>query len=83
MRMINYWGGPTPNGGAMGGDDGQELRAWNMYGIDEGGMTIHHYQEDPYVRGYYAERLRKIAAEIQMPASLFAGRSEVGTYHLH
>jgi Cupin domain len=83
MRTINYWGGPTPNGGAMGRDDGEEIRAWNIYGIDEGGMTIHYHQEDPYIRQYYAERLREVGAEIRMPESLFTGPSEVGTYHLH
>lgn len=46
-------------------------------------MTIHYHQEDPYVRQYYAERLREIGAEIRMPESLFAGPSEVGKYHLH
>ena len=83
MRTINYWGGPTSSGGAMGRDDGEEVRAWNVYGIDEGGMTIHYHQEDPYIREYYAQRLKEIGAEIRMPASLYEGPSEVGTYHLH
>ena len=83
MRTINYWGGPTPGGGAMGRSDEEEVRAWNIYGIDEGGMTIHYHQEDPYVREYYAERLRDIGAEMQMPSRCSAGPSEVGTYHLH
>jgi hypothetical protein len=47
------------------------------------GMTIHYHQEDPYVRKYYAERLRDLGGEIRMPDSLFEGPSEVGTYHLH
>jgi hypothetical protein len=82
VRIINYWGGPTAGGGAMGRDDGGEVRAWNIYGIDEGGATIHYYQEDPYVRHYYAERLRGIGADIHMPESLYSGPSEPGTYRL-
>jgi hypothetical protein len=83
MRTINYWGGPTSTGGAMGSEDGQEIRAWNVYGIDEGGMTIHYHQEDPYIRQYYAERLAEIGAQLRMPESLYSGPAEVGTYHLH
>ena len=79
MRTINYWGGPTSNGGAMGSEDGQEIRAWNVYGIDEGGMTIHYHHEDLFVRRYYAERLGDVGGQIQMPESPFAGPSEVGT----
>ena len=67
----------------MGGSDGEEVRARNLYGIDEGSTTIHYQLEDPYVREYYAARLHEIGAEIDMPDSLFEGPSEVGTYHLH
>ena len=62
---------------------GEEIRAWNVYGIDEGGMTIHYFQEDPYVRQYYIERLRAVGGEIRMPEALFAGPSELGRYDLH
>jgi quercetin dioxygenase-like cupin family protein len=82
MRTINYWGGPTPGGGAMGGDDGEEVRAWNIYGIDEGGATIHYHQEDPFVRRYYAERLQAEGGEMRMPESLFTQPAEVGKYQL-
>lgn len=82
MRTINYWGGPTAQGGAMGGEDGEEVRAWNIYGIDEGGATIHYHLEDPYIRQYYASRLKEVGVEMQMPESLFAGPQEVGKYQL-
>jgi quercetin dioxygenase-like cupin family protein len=81
-RLINYWGGPTASGGAMGGEDGEEVRAWNIYGIDEGGVTIHYYQEDPFVRQHYAERLQAVGAEIRMPDSLYSGPTEPGKYRL-
>jgi hypothetical protein len=45
-------------------------------------MTIHYHLEDPYVREYYAERLREVGGEIRMPESLFAGPAEVGRYQL-
>lgn len=81
-RLINYWGGPTASGGAMGGDDGEEVRAWNIYGIDEGGVTIHYHQEDPFVRQHYAERLKEVGAELHMPDSLYSGSTEPGKYRL-
>jgi hypothetical protein len=81
-RLINYWGGPTASGGAMGSDDGEEVRAWNIYGIDEGGVTIHYHQEDPFVRQYYAERLKSVGAELHMPNSLYSGPTPPGKYRL-
>ena len=61
---------------------GEEVRAWNIYGIDEGGVTIHYHQEDPFVRQHYAERLKAAGAELQMPDSLYSGPTEPGTYRL-
>ncbi|MDE3077347.1 MAG: cupin [Chloroflexota bacterium] len=81
MRTINFWGGPTPQGGAMG-EDGEEVRAWNVYGIDEGGATIHYHHEDPYVRRYYAQRLAEEDVEMQMPESLFTTPAGTGQYRL-
>jgi mannose-6-phosphate isomerase-like protein (cupin superfamily) len=73
MRTINYWAGPGPGGGGMrgGDDDGDEVRAWNIYGIDEGGATIHYHQEDPYIREFYKQKLKEEGVEFQMPDSLF------------
>jgi len=83
MRIINYWGGPTASGGAMGHEDGEEVRAWNIYGIDEGGSTIHYHQEDPFVRQYYAERLAENGAQMNMPETLFTTAAGVGKYQLN
>ena len=82
-RIINYWAGPGAGGGAMGGEDGEEVRAWNIYGIDEGGVTVHYHLEDPYVREFYKQRLSAEGVEFQMPESLFEKAPErAGTYQL-
>ncbi|HEX6513473.1 MAG TPA: cupin domain-containing protein [Chloroflexota bacterium] len=75
MRVINYWGGPTGRWGIFdepeGAGDGQ-VKAGNLWGIHEGGRTILYHEEDPYIRDYYARRLREVGVEFQMPESLYA-----------
>jgi len=73
LRVINYWAGPSAGAalGRGGADEEDEVRAWNIYGIDEGGATIHYHLEDPYIRDYYKQRLKEEGVEFQMPDSLF------------
>jgi mannose-6-phosphate isomerase-like protein (cupin superfamily) len=76
LRIINYWGGPTGKwdfggGGEEGEDDGEEIKSGNIFGIYEGGRTILYPDEDPFVRKYYAERLRQVGVDINMPEELY------------
>ncbi len=74
MRVINYWGGPTGRWGIFdepeSTGDGQ-VKAGNLFGIHEGGRTILYYEEDPHIRKYFADRLRQVGVESQMPESVF------------
>jgi mannose-6-phosphate isomerase-like protein (cupin superfamily) len=66
LRVINYWGGPSGQAGGALGDEEEEV-AGNIYGIEEGGRSINYWNEDPFVRRYYAERLKQEGVEIDMP----------------
>jgi len=74
LRVINYWGGPTGRWGMFDeqeeNKDG-EVKAGNLFGINEGGRTILYPEEDPFIRKYYAQRLRDEGVEMQMPESVF------------
>jgi quercetin dioxygenase-like cupin family protein len=75
LRVINYWGGPTGSwgGGARRADDeDDEVKAGNIFGYEEGGITVHYHQEDPFIRTYYAQRLKEEGVELHMPDSLFS-----------
>jgi quercetin dioxygenase-like cupin family protein len=72
LRVINYWGGPT---GGWGGElveeadaDSDEVKSGNLFGINQGGRTILYEEEDPYIREYYAQRLKENGVELNMPA---------------
>jgi hypothetical protein len=71
LRIINYWGGPSGRWG-QGDDDGSdEVKAGNIYGINEGGRTVHYWMEDPHIRAYYADRLRQEGVKFDMAESLY------------
>jgi quercetin dioxygenase-like cupin family protein len=76
MRILNFWGGPTAHWGGIFEEKGDEVRSGNIYGIEEGGRTIHYWNEDPYVREHYKERLKKEGVEFEMPESLFEKPAE-------
>ncbi len=70
LRVINYWGGPTGHWG-LWDEKEEDVKAGNIFGIDEGGRTIHYYMEDPYIRSFYRDQLRKAGVEMQMADSLY------------
>ena len=70
MRVLNYWGGPAGTWG-MFQEEGEEVKSGNIYGIEEGGRTVHYQREDPYIRAYFTKRLAEAGVESQMPESLF------------
>ncbi len=78
MRFINYWGGPDGQwGNAAEETDGEDVKAGNIYGIEEGGRSINYWMEDPYIRELFAKRLRENGVEPTMPERLYqrpAGR---------
>jgi quercetin dioxygenase-like cupin family protein len=76
FRVINYWGGPTAHWGGIFDEQGEEVLSGNIYGIHEGGRTIHYWQEDPHVRLFYQARLREEGVEFTMPESLFVQPAE-------
>lgn len=71
LRVINYWGGPHGDWGNLDQGEDDEVKAGNIYGINEGGRTIHYWMEDPHIRGYYAAQLKKEGVEITMPEALY------------
>ena len=72
LRIINYWGGPSGRWGQADDESGSdEVRAGNIYGINEGGRSIHYWMEDPHIRNYYAGRLRKEDVKFDMAESLY------------
>jgi quercetin dioxygenase-like cupin family protein len=74
LRVINYWGGPTGRWGNELADveDGDEIKAGNIFGINQGGRTILYEEEDPFIRNSYAQRLAEEGVELTMPVP--AGR---------
>jgi quercetin dioxygenase-like cupin family protein len=70
FRVINYWGGPDGSWGIVG-EEGDEVKAGNLWGIHEGGRTILYHEEDPFVRRYYQQRLAEEGVEFSMPESVF------------
>ena len=70
MRLINYWGGPTGHWGLLEGT-GEEVVSNNIYGIQEGGRSIHYRDEDPQVRKAYREALEREGVEFEMDESLY------------
>ena len=48
-----------------------QIRSWNIYGIEQRGRSINYKNEDPYVREYYFSRLRDEGVEPDMPESQF------------
>lgn len=81
MRLINYWGGPTAHWGGIFEEAGEEVVSGNHFGIHEGGRTIHYYEEDPYIREYYQQRLRAEGATFTMPESTFAPPAQPAHAH--
>ena len=71
LRVINFWGGPTGSWGHDEDQEREEIPAWNIYGIEQGGRSINYKNEDPYVREYYFRRLREEGVEPDMPESQF------------
>ncbi len=72
FRVLNYWGGPLGRWGLVDEkDEKDEVLSGNIYGINEGGRTIHYWEEDPYIRQHFAERLRQEGIESQMAESLY------------
>jgi mannose-6-phosphate isomerase-like protein (cupin superfamily) len=75
LRVINYWGGPTGRWGLLGTEEDTgdgEVKSGNIYGINEGGRTIHYWMEDPHIRDYYADRLHQEGVSIDMDPKLYA-----------
>jgi hypothetical protein len=70
FRVINYWGGPDGGWGIVG-EEGDEVKAGNLWGIHEGGRTILYHEEDPFVRRYYQQRLAEEGVDFTMPEELF------------
>ncbi len=66
LRVINFWAGPSFIGDA-GQEPDQEIVAGNIYGVEEGGRSINYRNEDPYVRKFYQEALKKEGVEFAMP----------------
>ncbi|HLH26003.1 MAG TPA: cupin domain-containing protein [Chloroflexota bacterium] len=72
FRVINYWGGPVAHWGGIFDEPGAgEVKAGNLFGIHEGGRTIMYWEEDPYIREYYQQRLKEVGVEFTMPESTF------------
>jgi mannose-6-phosphate isomerase-like protein (cupin superfamily) len=71
LRVINFWGGPTGHWGHDEDQDREEVPAWNIYGIEQGGRSINYKNEDPYVREYYFQRLAEEGVMPDMPESQF------------
>lgn len=65
LRVLNFWGGPTPT--VADREEGDTVVAGNIYGINEGGHTILYPDEDPYVRQHYAKRVAQEGARFTMP----------------
>jgi mannose-6-phosphate isomerase-like protein (cupin superfamily) len=72
LRVLNFWGGPNGRWGHEEDQDKEEIPAWNIYGIEQGGRSINYRNEDPYVRSHYVQRLREEGVEPDMPDELFA-----------
>jgi quercetin dioxygenase-like cupin family protein len=91
FRVINYWGGPVAHWGGIFDEPGagSEVKAGNLFGIHEGGRTIMYWEEDPYIREYYQQRLKAVGVEFTMPAATFeppkagAAPQEVAFPHHH
>jgi len=71
MRVINYWGGPDGQWGLANESEGEDVKAGNVWGIEEGGRTINYWMEDPYIRELFAKRLRENGVEPDMPERLY------------
>lgn len=72
FRVVNYWGGPLGQWGLPDEpDDKDEIKAGNLFGINEGGRTIHYWEEDPYIRKNFAAKLKEVGGESRMPESLY------------
>jgi hypothetical protein len=71
LRVINYWGGPNARWG-IDEERGDSVKAGNLFGIHEGGRTIHYPEEDPFIREEYKRRLAAEGVEFTMPESAFA-----------
>jgi len=71
MRLINFWGGPQGRWGS-GEDSGkEEIVNPHIYGVEEGGRSIHYHNEDPHIRKAYKEALAREGVECRMDESLF------------
>jgi len=70
LRVINYWGGPTGRWG-IAEEKEDDVKAGNIFGIEEGGRTIHYPSEDPYIREFYKARLREEGVELTMDEKLW------------
>lgn len=70
MRTINYWGGPS-GGWGLWDEEGEDVKAGNLFSLADGGRTIMYHEEDPYIRTYYAQRLAEQGVETAMREELF------------
>jgi hypothetical protein len=68
MRILNFWGGPTP---IMLGTLNRETGMSNNLTIEEGGGSISYAKEDPFIRRTFAERLSELGLESAMPPELY------------
>jgi quercetin dioxygenase-like cupin family protein len=71
FRILNFWGGPTPQSGSELGDPDREIVSANIYGMEDGGDSINYRNEDPYILSEYTACLDREGAELQMPKSLY------------
>src|SRR5260370_41156832 len=70
LRVINYWGRPNARWG-IGDEKDDDVKAGNLFGIQEGGRTILYHDEDPFIRGEYRRRLAAEGVDFTMPDSAF------------
>ena len=77
LRVLNYWGGPHSRWGSADEKE-DDVKAGNLWGINEGGRTILYHEEDPFVRDYYKKRLKEEGVEMTMPESAFQPPAAAG-----
>jgi quercetin dioxygenase-like cupin family protein len=71
FRILNFWGGPTPDPGRGNEDADKEVVSANIYGMEEGGVSINYRNEDPHILSEYKLALEREGGTLQMPESLY------------
>jgi hypothetical protein len=77
FRVSLYNGNvPGMSGGGGGGRGGEsEVGSTALYGsqtnIDEGGVAIPYYMEDPYLRKYFEQKCKEEGTEVTMPPEVY------------